>query len=62
MNFQWTTQFRFLGIVFYVALATVPKLNYDKKLVKIKNIINQWTIKHTTLIGRISSYHCLYDK
>ena len=54
MNFQWTTQFRLLGIDFDVDLANVPKLNYDKKLVKIKNIINQWTKRHTTPIGRIS--------
>ena len=38
MNFQWTTQFRLIGIDFDVA--NVPKLNYDKKLVEIKNIIN----------------------
>ena len=54
MNFQWTTQYRLLGIGFDVDLANVPKLNYDKKLVKIKNIINQWTKRHTTSIGRIS--------
>ena len=54
MNFQWTTQFKVLGIYFDVDLSKVPKLNYDKKLVKIKNIILQWSKRRTTPLGRIS--------
>lgn len=54
MNFHWTTQFKLLGIQFDVDLANIPKLNYDKKLVKIKEIINQWNKRHTTPIGRIT--------
>lgn len=54
MNFHWTTQFKLLGIQFDVDLANIPKLNYDKKLVKIKEIINQWNKGHTTPIGRIT--------
>ena len=41
MNFQWTTQFKILGVYLDVDLTKVPALNYDKKLVKIKNIILQ---------------------
>lgn len=54
MNFHWTTQFKLLGIQFDVDLANITKLNYDKKLVKIKEIINQWNKRHTTPIGRIT--------
>lgn len=54
MNFHWTTQFKLLGIQFDVDQANILKLNYDKKLVKIKEIINQWNKRHTTPIGRIT--------
>lgn len=54
MNFYWTTQSKLLGIQFDVGLANIPKLNYNKKLVKIKEIINQWNKRHTTPIGRIT--------
>ena len=32
MNFQWTTQFKLLGIHFDVDLNNIPKLNYDQKI------------------------------
>ena len=54
MNFQWLHTFKLLGINFDVDLANIPKLNYDKKLVKIKHIINQWSKRHTTPLGRIT--------
>ena len=51
---KWTTTFKLLGIFFDVDLTNIPKINYDKKLVKIKNIINHWKKRHTTPLGRIS--------
>lgn len=54
MNFHWTTQFKILGIQFDVDLAIMPKLNYNKKLVKLNGIINQWNKRHATPIDRIS--------
>ena len=54
MNFHWTTQFKLLGIHFDVDLTNIPKLNYDKKLVKIKEIIKQWNKRHITPIGKIT--------
>ena len=41
MNFQWTVQFKILDVYLDVVLTKGPELNYDKKLVKIKNIILQ---------------------
>jgi hypothetical protein len=54
MNFQWLNKFKLLGIDFDVDLTNIPKLNYDKKLVKIKHIISQWDKRHLTPIGRIT--------
>lgn len=54
MNFQWTSTFKLLGIYFDVDLTNIPKLNYDKKLVKIKHIINQWSKRRLTPLGRIT--------
>lgn len=54
MNFQWTTQFKLLGIYYDVDLDKIIKLNYDKKLVKIKSIIEQWSKRQLTPIGRIT--------
>ena len=48
---KWTTTFKLLGIFFDVDLTNIPKINYVKKLVKIKNIINHWKKR---LLGRIS--------
>ena len=41
MNFQWTVQFKILDVYLDVDLTKGPALNYDKKLVKITNIILQ---------------------
>lgn len=54
LNFQWTTQFKRLGIYYDVDLDKIIKLNYDKKLVQIKSIIEQWSKRHLTPIGRIT--------
>ena len=54
LKFQWTTNFKLLGIYYDVDLAKITKLNYDKKLVKIKTIIEQWKKRNLTPIGRIT--------
>ena len=46
--------FTLLGIDFHVDLHMIPKLNYDKKLVKIKGLINTWKNRPLTPIGRIT--------
>ena len=54
MSFQWTTSFKLLGIQYDVDLGKIISLNYDKKLVKIKGIIEQWKRRNLTPIGKIT--------
>ena len=52
---KWgATKFDLLGIEFDVNLHNIPKLNFDKKLVKLKKIITQWQKRNLTPIGRIT--------
>ena len=52
MSFQWTTSFKLLGIQYDVDLGKIISLNYDKKLVKIKGIIELWKRRNLTPIGK----------
>lgn len=54
INFQWTSAFKLLDIFFDVDLTNIPTLNYDKKLVKIKHIINQWSKRRLISLERIT--------
>ena len=47
------TKFRLLGVDFDVDLTNICKINYDKKISKIKSIITQWNKRNLTPIGRI---------
>ena len=52
-NLQWgISKFNLLGIDFDVNLHNIPKLNYDKKLVRLKNIIRVWSRRNLTPIGK----------
>lgn len=42
-----------LGVAFAYDSTTSYKINFEEKLVTLKNILNQWTIRNLTLIGRI---------
>ena len=54
-NLHWgNTQFNYLGIEYDVDLNKIIKLNYDKKLVKIKNLLSDWKRRILTPIGKIS--------
>ena len=53
LNLNWTTRFVLLGITNDVDLTKITTLNYDKKLVKIKSIIEQWSKRNLTLIGKL---------
>lgn len=48
------TDFQLLGVYFYVNLSDSPKLNYDKKVVKIKALISIWRRRQLTPIGRVT--------
>ena len=54
LNFQWTTRFTLLGVIFDVDLSRVNFLNYVKKLVKIKSLISQWSKRRLTPMGRLT--------
>ena len=54
-NLQWgITKFDYLGIEFDVDLHKIVRMNYDKKLVKIKAIIESWKKRVLTPIGKIT--------
>ena len=53
-NLNWgKTKFSLLGIDFEVDLTTMGKMNFNKKLSKIRSIITQWNKRDLTPIGRI---------
>jgi hypothetical protein len=63
LSFIWTNDFKLLGIHYDVDLAKIVRLNYDKKLVKIKSIVEQWKKRNITPIGDNISFdmgmsHC----
>ncbi len=54
LNLQWGNQsFTLLGIEYHVDLNKILRLNYDKKLVKLKSIIKTWNRRNLTPIGKI---------
>ena len=54
LNLNWgNTSFTLLGIEFHVDLNKIPRLNYDKKLVKIKSVIKSWNRRRLTPIGKV---------
>ena len=53
-NLHWgENSFNLLGIDFHVDLFKIPKLNYDKKLVKLKSLMKAWNRRKLTPIGKI---------
>ena len=54
LNLQWgRDKFTLLGIDFSVNLHEIPKINFDKKLVKLKTLIKTWSRRSLTPIGKI---------
>ncbi|PJE77669.1 hypothetical protein CI610_03402 [invertebrate metagenome] len=43
-----------MGIEFHINLHEIPKLNFDKKLTKLKSLIRSWNRRILTPIGRIN--------
>lgn len=53
-NIAWPEQYVVaLGVAFAYDSTTSHKINFEEKLVTLKNILNQWTTRNLTLIGRI---------
>ena len=54
VGLQWGRHtFTLLGVEFSVDLHEIPKMNYDKKLIKLKSLIKAWEKRVLTPIGRI---------
>lgn len=51
---MWTTNFKLLGIQYDVDLSKIIRMNYDKKLVKIKSTVEQWKKRNLTPIGKVT--------
>ena len=50
----WPEQYVFaLGVAFAYDSTTSYKINVVEKLVMLKNVLNQWTTRNLTLLGRI---------
>ena len=55
-NITWPEQYVFalhVGVAFAYDSTTSYKINFEEKLVMLKNVLNQWTTRNLTLIGRI---------
>ena len=46
-------RFTLLGIEFSTNLHEIPKINFDKKIIKLKALIKTWSRRNITPIGRI---------
>ena len=53
-NLNWDEKFTLLGIHFSVDLNTILNLNYDVKIEAIKRILNNWSKRMLTPIGKIT--------
>lgn len=54
IELMWTTNFKLLGIQYDVDLSKIIRMNYDKKLVKIKSTVEQWKKRNLTPIGKVT--------
>ena len=54
-NFKWPKyKAKTLGIWLSVHPEETTDLNYDEKLVKVRNIVNSWNYRRLTLMGKIA--------
>ena len=55
LNFQWNPpSFTALGVEFTVDLKNIADININKKLTSMTNLINQWSKRDLTPLGRIT--------
>ena len=60
LDLTWgCTKFTLLGIEFSVNLHSMPRLNFDKKIVKLKSDIINWNRRNLTPLGRITVFKTL---
>lgn len=54
-NLHWgNSSFNLLGVEFNVDLQKIIRMNYDKKLVKLKHILSKWKRRKLTPLGKIT--------
>ena len=52
---NWVTDepFLVLGITFCTELSKIPELNYNKKIEEIRQLLDCWTWRHLSILGKI---------
>ena len=54
-SISWPKQYvTALGIAFPYNLHVGNKINFDERLAKLKNVLNIWSSRHLTILGRIA--------
>jgi hypothetical protein len=54
-NLTWgITSFKLLGVNFDIDLAKLEKINFEDKILEMKQLIKQWSRRNLTVIGRIT--------
>jgi hypothetical protein len=48
------TSFKLLGVNFDIDLAKLEKINFEDKILEMKQLIKQWSRRNLTVIGRIT--------
>ena len=51
---KWTTEFTVLGVQFSTNLYNIQELNYNVKLKEVKKLLEQWSKRSLTTLGKIA--------
>ena len=52
---HWPKQYVIvLGIAFPYHVQVKNKINFDERLAKLKKVLNTWSSRHLTILGRIA--------
>ena len=55
MEFKWNpATFKVLGVHFSTNREIVPSINYEGKLLEIQKLLNAWSKRHFTPLGKIA--------
>lgn len=54
LNWNETGKFKLLGIKFDMHKDDITSVNYSEKIAKIKSLLNTWTLRDLTLLGKIT--------
>ena len=54
LEFKWNpATFKVLGVHFSTNTEIVPSINYEGKLLEIQKLLNAWSKRHLTPLGKI---------